>query len=72
MTETATVHRYPKDGFDLSNAVQRKDLYMAMFNIFKYSTSAQAKLNVLNQPSKIKVQCSYSLLITRTTQLKKS
>lgn len=51
VTETATIHRYPKDGFDLSDAKQRKDLFLAMFKVLKYSTSREAKLNVLNQPT---------------------
>ena len=47
VTETATIHRYPKDGHDLRNVNQRKDLYLAMFNVLKYITSGKAQLNFL-------------------------
>jgi hypothetical protein len=69
-TETATVYRYPTNGFDLSDATQRKDLYMTMFNVFKYSISEQAKLNFLT--SKVKVPLLPSSTDFRILQSKKS
>ena len=52
VTETATIHRYPKDGFDLTDAQQRKDLFVAMFKVLKYSTSGRTSLNSLIPISK--------------------
>jgi len=45
VTEKSTIYRYPTDGFDLSDTSQRKRLYEALFKVFQYSTSSQAKLS---------------------------
>jgi hypothetical protein len=51
VAEASIIHRYPKDGFDLGDVQQRKDLFMAMLKLLRYSASGQAKLSPLNQGS---------------------
>ena len=64
VTETATIHRYPKDGFDLGDAQQRKDLFLAMFKVLKYCTSQQAKSTTLSRlTNQLKVLYCYFRLI---------
>ena len=46
-TEISTIHRYPNDGFDLGDVQQRKDLFVAMLKLLKYSASGQVKLTPL-------------------------
>jgi hypothetical protein len=54
-SESAKIQRYPKDGFDLSDMKQRKDLCTAVFSIFTYCISGEGKLGHLNQEEKPKV-----------------
>jgi hypothetical protein len=37
--ESASIHRYPKQGLDLENPTQRKELYDTIFSILKYTIS---------------------------------
>jgi len=41
VTETVSIHRYPKQGLDLDYPVQRKDLYETIFKILKYTIAKQ-------------------------------
>jgi hypothetical protein len=52
---SAKIKRYPKEGFDLSDMKQRKDLCSAVFSIFKYCISGEEKITHLNEEQKFKV-----------------
>jgi len=73
-TKLSTVHRYPKDGFDIGDVQQRKDLFVAMLKLLKYCASGQVKLTPLNQGSKkVKVSPHYGgLRVGRTNQRNQS
>lgn len=58
ITESATIHRYPKDGFELADAEQRRDAFTTLFKVFKFSISDTAKISSAEQPFKTSVKVS--------------
>jgi hypothetical protein len=57
-SESVKIQRYPKDGFDLSDMKQRKDLCTAVFSIFKYCISGEGKSGNLNREQKPRVSAT--------------
>jgi hypothetical protein len=56
VTETAMIRRYPKEGFDLSDAQQRKNLFLTIFTVLNYGISGQARLSVRTHVSKQQIK----------------
>ena len=60
-TDATTIYRYPKNGFDLGDAKQRKDLYTTLFDVFRYSTSGQVRVGSQSENSTEQVKVRHGL-----------
>jgi hypothetical protein len=54
VTASASVERYPQEGFDLDDPSHREDFYKSIFRVVKYCISGRAKIGNLDNAAKPK------------------
>jgi hypothetical protein len=48
VSESASIHKYPREALDLENPTQRKELYDTIFSVLKHTIS---KIDLTSQPT---------------------